>query len=60
MDISNVINNTVSNISAGINQTAGMSALKASINIEAQTQMELVQMMKELTPYLGQNIDITV
>ncbi len=60
MDISNVINNTVSNVSAGINQAAGMSALKASINIEAQTQLELVQMMKELTPHLGQNIDITV
>jgi hypothetical protein len=37
---------------------AGMSALKGSIGMQEMIQGELAEMMKELQPHLGQNIDV--
>lgn len=37
---------------------SGMSALKGSLGSYEMVQTELQQMMRELTPHLGQNIDI--
>ncbi len=38
---------------------AATSALKGALEVQEVIQMELMQMMKELSPHLGQNIDIT-
>ena len=37
---------------------AAASALKGSMGVQEMVQGELQQMMQELTPHLGQNIDI--
>jgi hypothetical protein len=37
---------------------AAASALKGSLGVQEMVQGELQQMMRELAPHLGQNIDI--
>jgi len=37
---------------------AGTSALKGSLGAQEMIQSEIQQMMRELTPHLGQNLDI--
>jgi len=39
-------------------QGSGSSALKGSLETQEMIQGEIAQMMKEITPHLGQNIDI--
>lgn len=58
MDISTV-SNQVSNIALEkIGASAGIAALKKSINVEVQAQMSLIGMLNDITPHLGQNIDV--
>ena len=37
---------------------AASSALKGSMEMQEMIQGELAQMMREITPHLGQNIDV--
>lgn len=37
---------------------AASSALKGSLETQEMIQGELAQMMKDITPHLGQNIDV--
>jgi hypothetical protein len=42
----------------GKSMGAAATALKGSMGVQEMVQGELQQMMRELTPHLGQNIDI--
>jgi len=55
MDIS-----AISNVQlAQVNAEVAMSALKTTLEVEAAEQLQMAQMMQELVPYLGQQVDIS-
>lgn len=68
MNIESVSNNIASFVQPNIDKLsaaypskpmgASSSALKGSLETQEMIQADLAQMMKEITPYLGQNIDI--
>jgi len=39
---------------------AAIAALKAQMNIQQQELVQLIQMMQELAPHLGSNVNISV
>ena len=61
-----VVNSSVSNINFNKLSAsyptkpmgAASSALKGSMEMQEMIQGELAQMMREITPHLGQNIDV--
>lgn len=45
-------------LSAAPNASVGISVLKKTLNMAVVQQIDLMRMMKELSPHLGQNVDI--
>jgi hypothetical protein len=40
-------------------QEAEMSVLKMNIDTQAQLQLEMIEMLRQLQPYLGSNVNTT-